>query len=118
MARLVCVIDDDDQVRHTIALNLQARGFDTVEVDDGCWLSDVLSTRAVDAVVVDMIMPGKDGVEVIAEIRKARPDMRIVAVSGGGRFGSSFYLNVAGHIGADACLSKPFSGEALVAALG
>jgi DNA-binding response OmpR family regulator len=118
MAKLVCVVDDDDLVRHTIALNLQAHGVETVEVDDGYQVSEVLSNRAVDALVVDMIMPGKDGVEVISEARKARPDMRIVAVSGGGRFGSNFYLNLAGHIGADACLAKPFSGEALMAALG
>lgn len=118
MAKLVCVVDDDDMVRHTIALNLQAHGVETVEVDDGYGVPEVLSKQPVDALVVDMIMPGKDGVEVIAEARRTRPGLRIVAVSGGGRFGSDFYLNVASHIGADACLAKPFSGEALMAALG
>ena len=118
MAKLVCVVDDDDLVRHTIALNLQAHGVETVEVEDGHQVEEVLSTRPVDALVVDMIMPGMDGVEVIAETRKRRPNLRIVAVSGGGQFGSDFYLNVAGHVGADACLAKPFSGEALMAALG
>ena len=118
MSRLACVVDDDDGVRKTIALNLREMGFDTVEVADGRRVADVLSRHPVDVLLVDMIMPDKDGIEVIRDAREAWPNLRIVAVSGGGAIGADLYLNLASHVGADACLSKPFSDATLRAAVG
>ena len=54
----------------------------------------------------------------IRDVREAWPDLRIVAVSGGGAIDASLYLQLASHIGADVCLSKPFSHANLQAAVG
>lgn len=61
-----------------------------------------------DLVVTDMIMPGTDGLEVLTYIYRSIPGVRIVAISGGGYFGSDFYLNLASKFGAVTTLEKPF----------
>lgn len=117
MTRLVCVVDDDELVRAKIALDLKGMGFDVIEIEDGREVPAVLKTQPVDAVLVDIVMPDKDGVEVIADIRRGWPDVRIVAMSAGGRVGPSLYLEIARQMGAAACLPKPVEPERLRAAL-
>jgi DNA-binding response OmpR family regulator len=118
MPRVVCVVEDDDQVRAKLALDLRTMGFEPIEVEDGRQVDRVLADHAVDAMVVDIVMPGKDGLEVIADVRKDWPDLRIVAISAGGRVGPELYLEIARQMGADACLTKPIAPEQLRAALG
>jgi CheY-like chemotaxis protein len=118
MGRLVCVVDDDDLVRETIALNLQDMGFETVALAEGAAVAETIAQRPFDALVVDVLMPGMDGYAVIKQVRQVRPDMRIVAISGGGPVEPSKYLHLASLLGVDATLSKPFGREDLRAALG
>ncbi len=118
MPKLVCVIDDDEEVRAKLALDLRSMGFETIEIDDSRTVTEVLGAHAVDAVVVDIVMPDKDGIEVIGDVRKGWPDVRVVAISGGGRVGAKLYLELARQMGADACLTKPVKPEELLAALG
>lgn len=117
MTRLVCVVDDDELVRAKIALDLKGMGFDVIEIEDGREVPAILKSQPVDAVLVDIVMPDKDGVEVIADIRRGWPDVRIVAMSAGGRVGPSLYLEIARQMGASACLPKPVEPERLRAAL-
>jgi DNA-binding response OmpR family regulator len=118
MAKLVCVVDDDELVRTKIALDLRAMGFDTIEIEDSREVREVLKTHPVDAVIVDIVMPDRDGVEVIADIRQGWPDVRVIAMSAGGRVGPQLYLEIARQMGAAACLAKPVEPERLRAALG
>jgi DNA-binding response OmpR family regulator len=118
MARLVCIVDDDELVRAKLSLDLKAMGFDTIEIEDSREVRKILSTHPVDTVVVDIVMPEKDGVELISEIREGWPNVRIVAVSAGGRVGPKLYLELARQMGANACLSKPVQAEQLRAAVG
>jgi DNA-binding response OmpR family regulator len=111
-------VDDDDLVRGTIAMDLQRQGFETVEVGEGRRVTQVLAERPVDALLVDVLMPDMDGIEVITEVRRRWPGLRIVAMSGGGLVDSAHYLHTAAKLGADACLAKPFSGRSLAAAIG
>lgn len=117
MPKLVCIVDDDELVRAKIAQDLKTLGFDTVELEDSRALPKVLTERPVDAVVVDLVMPDKDGVELISEIRRGWPAVRIVAISGGGRIGPNLYLKIARQMGASACLVKPVAAAALAEAL-
>jgi DNA-binding NtrC family response regulator len=118
MAKVVCIVDDDEIVREKIAIDLQSMGFETIEIDDSREVPAVLSTQPVDVVLVDIVMPDKDGVEVIAEIRNRWPQMRVVAMSAGGRVGPSLYLNIARQMGASVCLEKPLQPELLREAIG
>jgi DNA-binding response OmpR family regulator len=118
MARLVCIVDDDDLVRAKLSLDLKAMGFDTIEIEDSREVRKILTTHPVDTVVVDIVMPEKDGVELISEIREGWPHVRIVAVSAGGRVGPKLYLELARQMGANVCLPKPVEAEQLRAAIG
>jgi DNA-binding NarL/FixJ family response regulator len=59
-------------------------------------------------VITDMIMPGKSGLEVVSEIRRLHPTVKIIAISGGGRIKENDdMLEKAGKLGADMTLAKP-----------
>ena len=112
----VVVIDDDELIRGHVAALLEPKGFQVFEAahaEDGLAL---IAENRPGVVLVDMIMPDKDGVELIAEIRRRWSDLRVVAISAGGRIGPSLYLEIASRMGADACLSKPLTLEALLGA--
>jgi DNA-binding response OmpR family regulator len=68
-----------------------------------------------DLVITDIIMPSKDGIELIVALRKSQPSAKIIAISGGGRLNAKDYLGIAQKLGAAATLAKPFSGSDLVA---
>lgn len=121
MAR-VLVIDDDQVLVDVMVSALTARGHDVSFAFDGRAGSKALAAARFDAVVCDLLMPNQDGLETIREIRRERPDVAIVAVSGGlsGRSHVDI-LQVASKFGADQTLCKPFKpsqlGSAVDAAL-
>jgi DNA-binding response OmpR family regulator len=61
-----------------------------------------------DLVVTDIIMPNREGIETIVELRKASPSVKVIAISGGYRAGPDDFLQLARHVGADGALAKPF----------
>ena len=63
-------------------------------------------------------MPGKDGLEIIFELRQAQPDIKIIALSGGGRVEATNYLGMARQFGATRTFIKPFDYDELMAAVG
>ena len=67
-----------------------------------------------DLVLTDILMPDRDGIELMGDMRKTRPDLPIVAMSGGGRAPAAYYLKLARLLGAKAILEKPFSKEQLL----
>lgn len=114
----VCVIDDDPLMLEHVAEMVAGLGFEVVtaaNVDTGLRL---VESQGSDAAIVDILMPDRDGLTFIMEVRRSRPDLRIVAISGGGRLGAGSLLSMAGGLGADATLVKPFSNSDLAEALG
>jgi CheY-like chemotaxis protein len=107
----VLVIDDDPEMRTLIRRFLHDMSIDVAEAEDGDQGLALLTLGQVDLVVTDILMPGKDGVETIIEIRRRFPDVKIVAMSGGGRVKNMEFLELAGKIGASATLNKPFRRE-------
>lgn len=114
----VCVIDDDPLMLEHVADMVMGLGFEVVtatNVDTGLRL---VESQGSDVAVVDILMPDRDGLTFIMEVRRFRPDLRIVAISGGGRLGAGSLLSMAGGLGADATLVKPFSATDLSHAIG
>ena len=70
-----------------------------------------------DLIVMDIIMPEKEGIETIREIKRDFPSVKIIAISGGGTLGPEHYLKVALAIGADKALKKPFRTDLLVGSI-
>jgi two-component system chemotaxis response regulator CheY len=110
----VLVIDDDVDLLRRLIEGLAQAGYEVDAASDGRRGCERVAAGAPDVVVLDIIMPTQDGIESILAIRAARPDARIVAMSGGGRIGPFFLLDLARHLGADATIAKPFRQAALI----
>jgi CheY-like chemotaxis protein len=112
MAR-VLVIDDDALVRKSATILLSAHGFDVVAVADGQAGVDAVKIAPYDVVIVDLFMPGLDGLQTTAAILKHRPAMPVIAASGfmfggGDRPDMPNFDDMAREAGAVATLYKPF----------
>ena len=111
---IVCVIDDDVAVRQTIALLLEDAGIEVVQAGDGKEGFRAFQRARPDLIVTDIIMPEKEGIQTIIDIRKQDPKLPIIAISGGGRIGNTDFLEIAARLGASTTLPKPFDPEVLV----
>jgi len=110
----VLVTDDEYTVRYALRTVLKRAGHIVLEACDGAEALNVLKNHAVDVVILDMIMPNKEGVETTIEIQQTYPSVKIVAISGGGRTRNLDFLAMAQTYGAQTVLSKPFTNEQLL----
>jgi two-component system chemotaxis response regulator CheY len=111
----VLVIDDDPAICLVIQQVLQRRGFEVSTAGDGQSGLQRFAELNPDLVIVDILMPGKEGIATILEMREAQPDARILAMTGGGSFAANEVLRIAELVGADNSLKKPFAPTELVA---
>jgi CheY-like chemotaxis protein len=104
----ILVIDDDETIRVLLRTILEREGYRVVDAPDGDKGLRQYQESPTDVVITDLIMPGKEGIETIRDLRKKFPHVKIIAVSGGGRIGPESYLKMAKGVGALRTLSKPF----------
>ena len=109
----ILVIDDESEVRYAIKAVLEDQGHSVAEAETGTQGLARLENASYDLVICDIIMPDKEGIETIVEIRESLPKQKIVAMSGGGRIKKEDYLAVAAAVGATHTISKPFDAETL-----
>ncbi len=76
-----------------------------------------LKVAPAEVAIVDLFMPGKDGIETIQEIRRRHPTTKIIAISGGSPMTGASVLAVAGKLGAHMTMSKPFTGDEILRAV-
>ena len=101
----ILVADDEPGVRMFIEAVLTLDGHHVVVAADGQEACDILATTpGIGLVVLDLVMPNKEGIETITEIRTKYPSCKIIAISGA--FGGQC-LPAARHLGADATIAKP-----------
>ena len=117
MVHRVLLIDDDDLVRKILRRILEGADFEVVEAADGDEGIRSYEAEPIDVVVTDILMPKKEGIETIIELRRINPEVRIVAISGGGRNVGQQYLKMAGKLGADRILPKPVRPKELLDAV-
>jgi len=108
---LVLIVDDEAPVRALLAEILMKAGYEVLQAADGEEVVEAVRQRAPAIVITDLVMPRKEGIETIAEIRRLAPEAKIIAISGafGGRL-----LNIATHLGANASLAKPIAADVLL----
>jgi CheY-like chemotaxis protein len=111
MARIL-VADDDRQVREKIRALLRAENVDIVMIGDGRAAIQAITKGDFDLVILDIFMPGIDGLESIRTLSKQRPDIPIIAISGlifpETSIGPPDFLRMAAKLGAAGTLRKPF----------
>lgn len=106
---LILVADDNDQVRALLARILKRTGYEVLEARNGEDALHLYSQRPADLVITDIFMPEKEGLETIRELRQRHANVRIIAMSGGGRGSARDLLNIAQVLGAESVLAKPFT---------
>ena len=117
MARIL-IIDDDDQFRTMLRKMLEKAGYNDIEeAGNGSIGMKLFRQNPFDVVITDIIMPDKEGIEMITELRRDYPQIKIIAMSGGGRVGPHGYLEMAKYLGAGRTLTKPFKQSDLIDAV-
>jgi CheY-like chemotaxis protein len=117
----ILIIDDDDAVRRATTIMLEARGFEVIAVDGGQAGLDAIKAGAFDTVIVDLFMPGMDGLATTRAIHQESPSTPIIAVSGfmfqGRCPAMPDFHPMATEAGAVASLYKPLRPNELVQAI-
>jgi len=108
-------VDDEEQIRQMLSQMLAREGYEVHTAENGEEGMRLIGRYAFDLVLTDMIMPVKDGLKFIMELVRDYPDMRILAMSGGGAIKAERYLTMAGYLGDIATLEKPFKREEMLA---
>lgn len=114
----ILVIDDDDLVRNLLKKMLEIEGYHIECASNGIEGVEKY-TDTIDLVITDLIMPEQDGIETIIQLKKIAPDLKIIAISGGGQLGpgkvdARDYLDIAKSFGAFCILPKPIDRARLV----
>lgn len=114
---LILIIEDDLTVREVLRQILEHAGYEVMEASDGKEGIDFHRKRQADLIITDIIMPKKEGLETIMDLKADFPELKIIAISGGGRLGPETYLELAKGFGANRILDKPFGHEELLEAV-
>lgn len=123
----VLVIDDEPAIRKALHRTLVSAGYPVQMANNGTEGLEALKTQMVDIVIVDIIMPKINGVDTIRSIVREFPNVKIIAISGGGNFSpaeyqphaikTEAYLAAATVAGAHAVLTKPFRTQDVIHAI-
>ncbi|HZZ19661.1 MAG TPA: response regulator [Opitutaceae bacterium] len=113
----ILVIDDEEPVRAILRRALTCLGHTVVEAADGREGLKKFAAEGADLVITDLVMPETEGFEVLMTLRGEHPDVKIIAISGGGRQGASDNLRMAKYLGASRVIPKPMSLAQLTEAL-
>ncbi|MEM7583605.1 MAG: response regulator [Acidobacteriota bacterium] len=119
----ILVIDDDENVQDILSRVLTKRGYEVLIANNGAegihrFRQQASQEQPADLVVTDLLMPEKEGLETILELRREFPDVKIIVISGGGGFGEpGNMLHAARKLGASYSFQKPIPREDFLAAV-
>ena len=117
MSATILLIDDDEQYRKMLAQRLEGAGYTVFQAQNGSHGLELFRQQAVDVVITDLIMPEREGLETITVMRREVPDVKIIAISGGGRIVNTDTLPVALRFGARYAFAKPFEWSEMKSAI-
>ena len=113
----ILIIDDDELIRLTIKNTLKKLECTVLEAENGNAGMALFKKEKPDLVITDMLMPDKEGLETISEIRAVNPNAKIIAMSGGGSSKNMAFLQLAQKMGASRIMSKPIKPDELLNAI-
>ncbi len=111
----ILVIDDEVQIRMMLRKTLEHAGYQVMDAPNGVVGMELFHEETFDLVITDILMPEKEGIEIIGELRDHSPETKIIVVSGGSlNINPSNLLRSAKMLGAHGALLKPFEREDLL----
>lgn len=114
----VLIVDDEEQVLDMLGQMLSREGFEVSRARNGKEAIEIVRKQQPHLIVTDLLMPEMEGIELIRQLRKSAPAIKIIAISGGSRFIDAYdQLRVARLLGADFCFSKPIERREFVDAV-
>lgn len=113
----ILIIDDEPEIRNFLCRLFTDRGYGVVEAANGQMGLDLFKQAPCSLVITDMVMPIKDGLQTILDLRKNYPELPVIAISGGGTISKERYLTVASYLDGVKTIAKPFSLEEIVDAV-
>lgn len=116
MKRII-IIEDDQIIRESLKEILELNSYEVIAMESSMDLMKKIPKFKPDILITDIIMPDMDGIEIIIEAKKTLPDIKLIAISGGGMIDSENYLYTAKSLGADLTLKKPFAPDQLISAI-
>ena len=111
----ILVIDDEESIRSLLKKAFQKKGYQVEIAENGKVGIEKFQKNPADLVITDIIMPEKEGLETIMELRGISSKVKIVAISGGLKYGPELNLSAAKILGADSAVCKPFDLKQLFA---
>jgi DNA-binding NtrC family response regulator len=105
----ILIVDDDNQIQRFLSKLFAKDGYDTMIASDGSEAIEIYRKNRQDVVIMDIVMPKKEGIETIIELKKIDQEVKIIAISGGGKAGGISYLKMAMSLGAVAGFEKPIN---------
>ncbi len=110
----ILLVDDEPMIREGLKIALEMEGHKTMTAADGNEAIKMVEENKPQIIITDIIMPESDGIEVICTLKESNPEIKILAISGGGRISANDHLRIARQLGATGVLAKPFSTEELI----
>lgn len=113
----ILIIDDEQPIRLILRKLVESEGYTVTEASNGIEGIKSYHENPADLIIIDIIMPDKQGIQTIRELKKEYPDVKIIAISGGGKGTPDGYLNLAKKSGAMQTIEKPIRKEELLKAI-
>ena len=113
----ILIIDDDKSILSLLEERLLLEGFGVLTAVNGNQGLSLFNDNQVDLVITDIIMQRKDGFITIIDMKSICPDIKIIAMSGGGHAHPKYYLDITKGLGVQYTLKKPFKITALLKAV-
>ena len=110
----ILIVDDDLQIQKLLKQILEKEGHETMVAADGLEAMRKYKQKRPDLLITDIVMPKKEGIELIMELKQLEPDVKIIAMSGGGQVDAETYLAMANKLGAKATIGKPLDRKELL----
>jgi DNA-binding response OmpR family regulator len=113
----ILIIDDEANILFMLKKMLERYGYETELALNGVEGIEMFKNSKPDLVITDIIMPEKEGLETIREMKRIKSDLKIIAMSGGGKVSAENYLTIARIFGASKLIAKPFTIKDMLSAV-
>lgn len=119
MRKRILIVDDQQTILNVMQRNLREfkNEYEVFATTNSNEVSKLIEKFAIDLLITDIIMPDKEGVELIQEIRQKHPLVKVITMSGGSIIGGVDFLDITKKLGSSYTLNKPFTKDELISAI-